>query len=325
VLRLPDHWLWDFWFADDGELFHLFFLKAPRRLGDPDLRHWNVSIGHAVSGDLAQWRVLDDALLPAAAPAFDDRSTWTGSVIRDDAGLWRMFYTGTSNAENGLKQRIGCVASRDLATWERAPELPVLESDPRWYEGLPRVEWFDEAWRDPWVFRPAPDDHWHMLTTARVGTGPGESRGVIGHATSDDLVRWEVGPPLTEPDSGFGHLEVPQVEEIEGRTLLLFSCLGTELSPKRPGAGGIWVAEGESLTGRFQISAARRISDESLYSGRIIRDRAGRWQLLAFRNLDADGRFVGELTDPIPFDPDGPLLSVHPSTAAPDRLVREVA
>ena len=36
------------------------------------------------------------------------------------------------------------------------------------------------------------------------------------------------------------------------------------------------------------------------YSGRLIRDRGGRWVLLAFRNLGPDGGFVGEITDPMP-------------------------
>jgi beta-fructofuranosidase len=42
------------------------------------------------------------------------------------------------------------------------------------------------------------------------------------------------------------------------------------------------------------------MTDESLYSGRLIRDRAGRWVMLAFRNRGPDGSFVGELTDPMP-------------------------
>jgi beta-fructofuranosidase len=46
--------------------------------------------------------------------------------------------------------------------------------------------------------------------------------------------------------------------------------------------------------------ADQRMTDESLYSGRLVRDRTGRWTLLAFRNHGPDGRFIGELTDPMP-------------------------
>jgi len=71
MLRLPDHWLWDFWIADDGTAYHLFFLKAPR-VGDPGQLHWNVRIGHAVSPDLSVWEVLADAIGPSSEAAFDD-------------------------------------------------------------------------------------------------------------------------------------------------------------------------------------------------------------------------------------------------------------
>ena len=51
---LPGSWVWDFWFADDGEQYHLFFLYASRALHDPDARHYRASIGHAVSTDLVR-------------------------------------------------------------------------------------------------------------------------------------------------------------------------------------------------------------------------------------------------------------------------------
>jgi len=39
MLRLPDSWVWDFWFADTGEAYHVFFLRASRALKDPHRRH----------------------------------------------------------------------------------------------------------------------------------------------------------------------------------------------------------------------------------------------------------------------------------------------
>ena len=39
MLRLADAWTWDFWLADDGRSYHLYFLKAPRHIGHPDQRH----------------------------------------------------------------------------------------------------------------------------------------------------------------------------------------------------------------------------------------------------------------------------------------------
>jgi beta-fructofuranosidase len=48
MLQLADRWVWDFWFAREGPRYHVFFLQAPKSLVDPDLRHWNASVGHAV-------------------------------------------------------------------------------------------------------------------------------------------------------------------------------------------------------------------------------------------------------------------------------------
>ena len=225
--------------------------------------------------------------------------------------------------ERALKQRIGLAISADLHHWSRHPRSPVLESDPRWYEKLPDALWPDEAWRDPWVFADPGGDGWHMLLTARASHGPADQRGVIGHARSRDLIHWQALPPLSRPGGGFGHLEVPQAEVVDGRPVLIFSCLTAELSDQRREAGtggGIWCLPSTSLLGPFELAQAVRITDESLYSGRLIRDRAGRWVLLAFRNRGPDGRFIGELTDPMPvrWAADGSALELDVVAAMTD-------
>lgn len=301
MLRLAASWVWDFWIADDGDRYHLFFLKAPRALLDPDRRHWRATIGHATSTDLTSWTEHPDAVLPDDSPAFDDLATWTGSVVRQDDGLWRMFYTAVSRSEGGLSQRISSVVSDDLFTWRREPDRQVLEPDPRWYETADSREWPDQAWRDPWVFRD--EDGWHMLITARANHGAADDRGVIGHATSPDLVTWTIQPPLSEPGAGFGHLEVVQTVVVDGRPVGLFSCLASELARSRfaeDPVGGVWAFPAGALAGTFDPGSAYRITDERLYVGRLVQDRAGRWQLLAFRNEGEDGGWIGEITDPQP-------------------------
>lgn len=302
MLTLTDQWVWDFWTADDGERYHLFFLKAPRSLGDPDLRHRNARVGHAVSHDLRSWTLLPDVLVPSPAPACDDLAIWTGCVVRPDDGPWHMFYTGTTEVDGALVQSTCLATSTDLTTWTRHPDNPVLRADPRWYDT--RGEgWPDEHWRDPWV-RPDPDgDGWQVLVTARGRTGPLDDRGVIGHGWSPDLVHWEPRPPLSAPGAGFGQLEVMQTEVIDGRAVLLFSCLAGDLSAahrRREPTGGIWAVTAPDDRAEFDVRTARRIADDRLYVGRMVRDRAGRWVLLAFHNRGADGTFVGSISDPIP-------------------------
>jgi beta-fructofuranosidase len=300
MLRLEDDWIWDSWIADDGERYHLFFLKAPRALEDPARRHTAATIGHATSTDLVDWDVDGDALLPDAK-RWDDLALWTGSVVRGDDGIWRLFYTALSTAPgHGVRdQRIGMAESDDLSAWRRVGDRPLVAPDPCWYRTLDEDPERSETWRDPFVFRDPDGDGWHMLITARAGHGPVDERGVVGHARSADLLHWEVQPPLSEPGAGFGQLEVFQVEVIDGRVVLLFNCLRGQLASWRNEVGGIWYVVADSPTGPFDISKAMPLTDDSLYVGRLVRDVDDSWVLLAFHNQGSDG-FVGSISDPMP-------------------------
>ncbi|WP_434316402.1 glycosyl hydrolase family 32 [Leifsonia sp. P73] len=306
------HWVWDFWLADDGERFHLYYLHAPTTLGDPDLRHRNARIGHAVSDDLLEWDDLGEVLSAGGPGDLDSSATWTGSVVRGDDGLWRMFYTGSrflSPHDITNVESIGVAVSDDLHVWRKDPRLQ-LQADPAWYEILPDGTWHEEAWRDPWVF-PDPDgEGWHMLVTARArGARSRRDRdsGVVGHARSADLRHWTVQPPLSSPGSGFAHLEVPQSLRLAGRDRLLFSCDSAHLAGDREGAaGGIWLADASSPAGPFDTAAAQLLTDERLYAGRVVEDRAGTPRLIAFENSGSDGGFQGRITDPYELIVDGP-------------------
>ncbi|GAA2142315.1 hypothetical protein GCM10009844_13330 [Nocardioides koreensis] len=306
MLDLADDWVWDFWVvadpaADDGTAYHLFFLKAPRTLGDPDLRHWHASVGHAVSADLSSWTRVTDALDPQPPPAFDDLATWTGSVVRDDDGRWWMFTTGLAQREQGRVQRIGVATSRDLTTWVRDPE-PVLEADPRWYGTLdpdradaPAGAGREEHWRDPWVERDA-DGTWHLYATAQ---GMGVERGVVAHAVSDDLHAWDVLPPLSTPSARFRWLEVISLVELDGRWALLFSCLSDQMPYDEPGSGGVWSVPVAGPGAPVDVDRAVRLTSEDLYVGKVARRRDGSHCFLAFENRDEAGRFRGGVIDPV--------------------------
>ncbi|NDR54554.1 MULTISPECIES: glycosyl hydrolase family 32 [unclassified Actinomyces] len=294
-LELADHWLWDHWIADDGEHYHLFFLRASRALHDPDRRHWRASMGHAVSADARNWQLLPDALVHSDGPAFDDQAIWTGCTINKPGGGMRVFYTGISRAERGMVQRIGWADSADGVTFERCCAQP-LEADGRWYEKWSPGYAFDEPWRDPFVFRH--DGLWHMLVTARARGVDRKHAGVIGHAVSADLDHWEVLPPLTEP-SRFGQLEVSQSRHVEGRHLLVFSC-GADMQAE-PGPGGVWIAEGDSPLGPWDVDSARYVVPEHLYAGQLVQLRDGQWIYTGFNDV-VDGEFIGTMPDPLRWD-----------------------
>jgi beta-fructofuranosidase len=271
ALRLPDHWLWDFWFAVDGDDVHVFYLQAPRALGDPDLRHRHATVGHAVSSDLRRWEVLPDALGAGPAGAFDDLATWTGSVVRHD-GRWHLLYSGVCHADP--VQRIGLATSDDLCRWER--EDLLVEADPRWYDR--------EHWRDPWVGWDPERGRFDMLICAKR-----DGRGIVGHAHSPDLRTWTVAPPISEPTGHF-HLEVPQLVHRDGAWHIVFS-------DERRGSGL------HRLTAPERLGPYPAASRDLLPGARPRRHYAGRLfgdALFAWLMDDEDGVFVGELSDPMP-------------------------
>lgn len=301
--NLSDHWVWDFWLADDGARYHLYYLHAPKSLGNPDLRHRNARIGHATSTDLVNWTNHGRAFDAGAPGSFDASATWTGSVVRDPTGLWRMYYTGSrfiSPDTTANIETVGLATSADLSTWTKQPG-PVVIADPALYETLGTSTWPEEAWRDPWVFWDEPSQLWHMLITARSKTGTEPDRGVMAHATSPDLDRWTVQPALSQPGSGFAHLEVFQIVEVGDQKNVVFCCDSAKLTGARAGnVGGIWTQPVENFPAEVDFRKARLIVDEHLYAGRVAFDRAGKPHLLAFNNVSAEGDFLGGISDPLP-------------------------
>jgi beta-fructofuranosidase len=150
-----------------------------------------------------------------------------------------------------------------------------------------------------------------MFVTARATHGEKFSRGVVAHATSSSLLDWELLPPMTEPNAGFGQLEVLQVEIIDGFPTLIWCCGTAELSDEaklRYGEGGMFSVTGESVLGPFELRNAVRLPHPSLYAARAVKHQ-GKWFMLGFIN-EVDGDFVGELSDPIPLKVSGTGLTV---------------
>lgn len=317
MLKLANKWIWDFWFARDDARTHIFYLQADKSLKVEQFRHWNVSVGHAVSQDLRHWEILPDAISPGQTVLWDNFTTWTGSIIKH-AGLWYLFYTGSTRRERGYIQRIGYATSKDLLNWERIGSTPLMEADPQWYEKLDFAAWHDEAWRDPYLFRDPKTGLFHAYITARVKDGPADGRGVIAHATSPNLHQWKIQEPVTQPGE-FGDMEVPQLVPIQGRYYLLFSTSAGHHSQARRARTGITPVTGthylvsDSPDGPFRyLTDDFLVGDEvgTLYSGKLIQGADGGWSFMAFLNFDTSGEFVGEISDPMPVTiaEDGRLL-----------------
>jgi len=329
VLKLEKQWIWDSWYAYDGARWHGFFLKADKALIDPDLRHFNVTQGHAVSDDLVNWEYLGTCFAPATNAAWDDYTTWTGSVVRDDAGLWHLFYTGTRKSEEGLYQRIGHATSQNLHDWARVGDgfcLDLCGANAVHYEAeLARGIWHDRAMRDPWVMRDPNGAGWMMFFTARAaGIAEPNAGGAIGFATSPDLMTWDLQPPVFS--GGYGQLEVPQVFEKAGRWYCLFctsaACFSEAQADATPGGPvtGTHYLIGQGPRGPWRIAPGPFL-DGSLpcqrYAARIVETGDG-MRIIGFADQGPDGQFLGYLTDPDPVEigADGQLIVVPEIKAA---------
>jgi len=327
VLALKDQWIWDSWYAHDGKRHHCYFLKADKSLGDPDLRHFNVTQGHAVSDDLVNWEHLGTCLTPwRDGPAWDDKTTWTGSVVQDDDGLWHLFYTGTRAAESAMYQRIGHATSTDMHSWERVGDglcLDLTGPNAKYYEKDHAIgHWHDRAMRDPWVTRDPSGDGWLMYFTARApDIAEPNAGGAIGFATSKDLIRWELQPPVFV--GGYGQLEVPQVFQIGDKWYCLFCTAAEHWSAERVANAGTKPVTGnhylmaDDPRGPWQIAPGFLDGDLPCrrYAARIVMTETGP-VILGF----ADGgkeHFAGHIMDPeqIIVGPDG-HLAVTPARKA---------
>lgn len=298
-----DRYVWDFWLIAHAGRYHLFHLQAPRGLPDPEMRHGLATVGHAVSQDLVHWQDLGAALGPGRPGEWDDRAIWTGSVIKRD-GLFYMLYTGTCRAEGGRVQRIGLAVSRDLLHWEKHPGNPVLEADSEWYEGVEGSPFGELAWRDPYLFQH--EGVYFALITARRGEGEPNKRGCIATARSEDLVHWQVGPPLEVP-AGFAQMEVPQAIRHEDRFYLLFSSEAGWVADERcPRVTGTFYATAPTLFGPYSVP--KPLLGDPFYAAKLIQTFRGRWVALAWVGT-AGGGFIGGISDPMPvrFKADGEI------------------
>ena len=145
-----------------------------------------------------------------------------------------------------------------------------------------------------------------------------ESSATPGLATSTP---GSLRPPLTAPGQGFAQLEVPEIAEVDGQLLLMFSCLGKDLSLEKRAstAGGIWVAAAESPLGPYDLRNAQLITKRDMYVGRLIKKReTGETMFLAFHHDGEKGDFVGEIIDPRPVAWNGRTLTFQPVRALPE-------
>jgi len=228
--------MWDTWLFHHEGTFHLFYLQSVGGL-------WS-RIGHATSSDLLKWKEEEPALLTGKSDEWDGEAFGTGMVFRKED----KFYMTYCAFKKGEPQKVGLAFSDDLYHWQKHPANPIITPGMggKLYEADPE-ESHDGviSWRDAFVWFDEMDGLFHATIAARVSKGNYARRGCIAHATSRDLARWKVLPPLYAPGRYYDH-EVPQPLEMDGRFYLIWTSAQLYTNhyetPSRPNCGGTFYA-----------------------------------------------------------------------------------
>lgn len=229
-------------------LYHLFHLVLPN----------HDFIAHAISDNALNWRRVDNAIFIGHPGSWDDLMLWTMHVSPNPDGTgWRMFYTGISRRDQGLKQRIGLALSDDLYTWRKVAvnwqdnrgasdpllvkqaraKLPrgiadciqspndsqscfPLEPDPEFYEADVNGDRHWISFRDPYYFHD--EDRGWLLASARTNHGPLVRRGCVAVMEEVAPNQFSTRRPLHAPQL-YDDIEVPNLLKLDGEYYLIGS------------------------------------------------------------------------------------------------------
>ena len=295
LFDLDDDWVWDFWTIRDGADHHLFFLHAPRTLGDPDLRHVNARVGHAVSTDLRSWTLLPEALGPQPAPAFDDIANWTGSCVRAPGRRLVAVHERALQPRGRSVQRFGAATSSDLTSWRRTDlvgrDRPALVRD----AGPPRRDALARPVRHRRRGRLAPLPHRQGRARQLAGA---HGNGVVAHLTSPDLRDLDGPAAARRADRAVRPARGRLARR--GRGPLGPAVLLPVARGRRHRVGcRRRVVGGRGRAGApVDLDRAVRLTSEDLYVGRVVETDQGP-RFLAFENRGEDGGFTGGVIDPV--------------------------
>ena len=140
-----------------------------------------------------------------------DYALGTGSIIKDQNGLYHCFYTGHNDYKNsGLSffEKIQHATSTDKINWTKHPEDGFFGGH--------------NDFRDPYVYFMEEENTYYMLVTTRVN-----DCGVIKQYKSKNLKIWTDCGVFFKNDSGSYNMECPTFIEYNGYYYLMYSEQGS--------------------------------------------------------------------------------------------------
>ncbi|MEO2131166.1 MAG: glycoside hydrolase family 32 protein [Microbacterium sp.] len=281
-----------------GGRYEVFFQYVPGQTVWGPNCHW----GHASGPDLLSLRELPVAI----APGEGDDGIWTGSLVLDDAGDARVFYTSTTTPDFGIGRiRAATPVADDWITWRKGEFVVDAPA------GLDIL-----AYRDPFVR--SEGETWRMFVGAALTDGTAMALSY----TSKDLESWEYAgitlqrsTNVTEPVWMGALWECPQIFELDGRAVMVSSVWDADVLHY---AG---YAVGTYADGIFRAESWGRLTfGDSYYAPSLFTDADGRPCLLFWmRGIgDADAGWEGAHSVPhvLSLDGDRLVATPHPDVDA---------
>ncbi|HEY3556116.1 MAG TPA: glycoside hydrolase [Kribbella sp.] len=214
-------------------------------------------------------------VLPAGDRDAVDFDCYTGSVVADGSRL-HLFYTGHNprrgDADGSYQVVCHAVSDGDPTQWTKLPALTF---------GAP-AGFVPQDWRDPFVYRTAPDEPWQMVLAARYADASDRRCGVVARLTSTDLEQWQLVEPLWEPHRYITQ-ECPDVFQWGDWWYLVYSEFSDAFQTRyriARGPDGPWLAPGRDTVDGRAFYAAKSVSFQGrrFFIGWIPTKQGETWQ-----------------------------------------------
>ena len=272
----------DYWFFEENGVYHAYFLEV---LDPTPERKHNLRIGHSVSYDFLNWK-YEGTILDGYTDGWDNQHLATGSVAKL-GDTYYMMYTGHSSDRPGL----GIARSKDLYTWERVGDAPVIEELRHYTATYKGKEYKVRILADPYIYPEAIGGYFYAYVNSWAIDRPYNSRGCQLIFKSSNLIDWEPYKIAVMTD-GLDRLETAQVWEHNGKWYMSFG--GCFIDPSKGGFGNIWndnfVYMAESFDGPYEKQSWSRLVYEGApkrpYTQKQIKDPFGEDVMLASSPYD---------------------------------------
>ena len=219
----------DYWFFEEDGVYHAFFLEDHKEFAD---RAYDLRIGHSVSKDFLNWE-YEGTVLDGYTDAWDNRHLATGSVVKYKDEYY-MMYTGHSTNMPGL----GIAKSKDLYTWERVGDAPVIFELGRYYTAeYNGMEYRCRILADPYIYPEKIGGYFYAYVNSWAVDMPVNNRGCQMMFRSKNMIDWESYKIAIITDD-LDRLETAQVWEHNGKWYMSFG--GCYVDPEKGGFANLW-------------------------------------------------------------------------------------